>query len=211
MSYIEYCRVSTAQQGASGLGLEAQQAAVRSLIKAEPVATYIEVESGGKNDRKALREALSHAKAGGHGLVVAKIDRLTRDLRFLLEVLDSGVEIKFVEMPEANRFMLSVMGAVAELERKMISERTKAALAAAKARGVKLGGYRATRRDGTPRKDRTPTASRLDRPELVAQVKQLRQDGLSMDAIADRLNEQGVTAPRGGALTRSHIHRILTK
>ena len=204
MQYIAYYRVSTQRQGRSGLGLEAQQKTVKDQI-GEPIAAYVEVETGKSDDRPELQKALAHAKGVGATLVVAKLDRLARNLRFLLEIMDSGVEVIFCDMPHANRFTLSILGAVAEYEAKLISDRTKAALAAARARGVSLGGYRARRADGSPRRDASP----LRDQSLVRQVSQLRRDGLGLTAIAKRLSEQGITSPKGGVLTATHIKRIL--
>src|SRR5262249_26520925 len=142
---IAYYRVSTKQQGQSGLGIEAQEAAVQSHAKqlgAKIKAIYTEVESGKLADRPELARALAHAKRSKATLVVAKLDRLARNVEFLANVMNSGCEFAAADMPAANRFMLHVMAAVAEHEAKAISDRTKAALAAAKARGTLLGSAR---------------------------------------------------------------------
>src|SRR5438034_2208200 len=139
---IAYFRVSTAKQGESGLGLEGQATAVEAYSKqtGKPiVARYTEVESGKRADRPELARALAHAKRSKATLVVAKLDRLSRNVEFLAKVMNSGCEFAAADMPAANRFMLHVMAAVAEHEAKAISERTKSALAAYKARGGKLG------------------------------------------------------------------------
>lgn len=145
-AYVSYLRVSTNRQGRSGLGLEAQRAAVSQYLgeAVQPVAEYREVESGRKADRPELRRALDHCRRSGAALVIAKLDRLSRNARFLLELIDSSVEVRFCDLPQVNgasgRFLLTSMAAVAELEAGLTSERTKAALQAARARGVKLGG-----------------------------------------------------------------------
>src|SRR5579872_386025 len=154
--FVAYLRVSTDRQGKSGLGLEAQREAVARYLNGggwKLVAEYVETESGKRNDRPKPKAALSHAKAMGATVVVAKLDRLSRNTRFLLDVIESGADVVFCDLPQippgpTGKFLLTQMASVAELERGLISERTKAALAAAKARGVKLGnpnGARALR------------------------------------------------------------------
>ena len=142
MRYVVYLRVSTQRQGASGLGLEAQRAAVAAFVAqrgGQVLAERVEVESGKRADRPQLAEALAEAKRAGAVLLIAKLDRLARNVAFIAGLLEAGVEVQACDMPEANRFLLHVMAAVAEHEAAAISARTKAALAAAKARGVKLG------------------------------------------------------------------------
>jgi DNA invertase Pin-like site-specific DNA recombinase len=141
MLFVTYLRVSTDRQGKSGLGLEAQRAAVLDHVtgKGEIAAEYVEIESGKKNERPQLARALAEAKRIGAVLLIAKLDRLARNVAFIANLLESGVEIAAADMPEANRFLLHVMAAVAEHEAQAISDRTRAALAAAKARGVALG------------------------------------------------------------------------
>src|ERR1700751_2424120 len=147
--FVCYYRVSTSRQGRSGLGLEAQREAVKTYLNGGNwtiVDEYTEVESGKNSDRPALEKALAAARLHRASLVVSKIDRLTRSVAFLSRLLEAGVDVRFADLPQiegaTGRFVLQQMVAVAELEVGMISTRTKAALAAAKARGKRLGGNR---------------------------------------------------------------------
>ncbi len=152
-SFIAYCRVSTAQQGRSGLGLDAQLAAINGFVRQPDrllQPPYVEVESGRLATRPKLAEALARCRKTGATLLVAKLDRLSRNVVFLRTLIDSGVDVAFCDLPHIppgamGRFLLTQMAAVAELEAGLVSERTKAALAAAKARGAKLGGDRGYR------------------------------------------------------------------
>ena len=146
-SAVAYIRVSTKQQGDSGLGLEAQRETVLTFVERNGYRLvtgreFVEVESGSKDNRPQLQRALAACRAYGATLVVARIDRLSRNATFLLTLHDSGVEVRACDMPELDRIMLGVMALVAEKERDLISKRTQEALARAKARGVKLGGDR---------------------------------------------------------------------
>src|SRR5215204_1635004 len=148
--FVAYLRVSTARQGASGLGLDAQRTAVAEHVNGHGalLREFIEIESGKRNDRPQLAAALAHAKATGATLIVAKLDRLARNVAFISALMESGVDFIAADMPMANRLTVHVLAAVAEHEAAMISARTKVALAAAKARGQKLGnpnGARALR------------------------------------------------------------------
>src|SRR5215218_2936340 len=143
--FIAYHRVSTAQQGRSGLGLEAQRQAVADYLDGGAwtlVAEYTEVESGKRADRPELAKALAACRAHRAVLVIAKLDRLSRNAHFLLGLQKAGVEFVAADMPTANRLTAGIMALVAEEEARMISARTKAALAAAKVRGKALGGAR---------------------------------------------------------------------
>jgi DNA invertase Pin-like site-specific DNA recombinase len=143
--FVAYYRVSTAQQGRSGLGLEAQREAVRVFLDGSAGAlaeAFTEVESGKNDDRPQLAKALDACRLTGAVLVIAKLDRLSRDAHFLLGLEKAGVEFVAADMPNANRLTVRLMAVIAQEEREMISARTKAALAAAKARGKKLGGNR---------------------------------------------------------------------
>ena len=139
--YIAYFRVSTDRQGKSGLGLDAQQQAVRDFLagRGELLNAFTEIESGRRNDRPQLAAALAACKKHKAVLLIAKLDRLARNVFFISGLMESGVEFIAVDMPEANRLTIHILAAVAEHEREMISQRTKAALHAAKARGTKLG------------------------------------------------------------------------
>jgi len=208
-SIVTYLRVSTQKQGQSGLGLEAQRKAVEDYLNGGDwniLEELVEVESGKNSKRPKLLEAIELCKASGAKLVVAKIDRLTRDAAFLLNLKDAGIDFIAADMPEANRLTIGIMALVAEQEREAISKRTKAALAAAKARGKQLGAYRDgvfVGRRGTPedaeraREARTalfqarmvnitPLLGRID-PENV----------LSLRAIAERLNDMNVPTVTG--------------
>src|SRR5271154_3347795 len=143
--FISYLRVSTARQGASGLGLEAQREAVSRYLNGghwQLVQELVEVESGKRNDRPAIAEALRLCRLHRATLIIAKLDRLARNVHFISSLMEAGVEFVAVDFPQANRLTVHILAAVAEHEASMISARTKAALAAAKARGVKLGGQR---------------------------------------------------------------------
>src|SRR3954447_21795182 len=141
--YISYYRVSTARQGRIGLGLEAQkQAVLNHLSGIFPLSEFTEVESGRRNDRPKLAEALAACRVHKAVLVIAKLDRLARNVAFVSHLMEAGVEFQAVDFPQANRLTIHILAAVAEHEAKMISERTKAALGAARARGSVLGGFR---------------------------------------------------------------------
>ena len=143
--FVSYLRVSTARQGRSGLGLEAQRQAVEDFLNGgnwQLVKEFVEVESGKNADRPQLAKAFQLCRLIGAKLVIAKLDRLSRDAHFLLGLEKAGVDFVAADMPQANRLTIGIMAVMAQHEREMISERTKAALAAAKRRGVKLGGFR---------------------------------------------------------------------
>src|SRR5215831_9386475 len=151
---VSYCRVSTAKQGRSGLGLEAQRAAINDFLNGgqwKLVAEYVEIETGKNDDRPELRKALHRAKVTGATLVIAKLDRLSRNLRFIAELQESKVKFLCADMPDATELTIHIFASLAQHERKVISERTKRALQAAKARGKVLGnpnGARALKRAG---------------------------------------------------------------
>lgn len=198
-----YLRVSTDRQGRSGLGLEGQRTAVEAhcrRVGAVVAREYVEVESGRNNDRPKLAEALAYARRAKATLLVAKLDRLSRSVRFIATVLDAGVDFAAADVPEANRLLLHVLAAVAESEAKAISDRTKAALQAARARGVRLGTHNAAVPSLTPEARskgaaRGAEANRRNAIEAVADllpyVQKLRTAGLSLRAIASRLNDEG--------------------
>lgn len=215
MKIVAYYRVSTDRQGRSGLGLEAQRLAVQKLAasrSATIVAEFTEVESGRKNDRPQLASALKACKAGGFTLVVAKLDRLARNVLFTATLMESGIEFVACDLPTANRLTIHILAAVAEEEARMISRRTKDALAAAKARGVLLGSARPGHWEGREhlRGRGRKTASEVS-ATLVAQMRQLRAAGKTFQAIADLLNAQGHTTADGKLWSKSLIHRFLNR
>ena len=215
--FISYLRVSTDKQGRSGLGLEAQRAAVESYLNGGRwtlAAEYVEAESGKRTDRPKLAKALAHAKAIRATVVFAKLDRLTRNVDLLRSLVASDVDLVFCDLPHVpagamGRFLLTQMASVAELEAGLISERTKAALAAAKARGVKLGnpnGARALRgkQIGNKQAVAAVKANAEHRAaNLRAIVDDLRSQGFtSVRTIAAQLNERGILTPRGARGTQ---------
>jgi DNA invertase Pin-like site-specific DNA recombinase len=213
--YVVYLRVSTARQGQSGLGLRAQNFAVEQLAKsrnATIVAEYVETESGRKSDRPQLAKALAEAKKQGCTLVVAKLDRLARNVSFISSLMESGVEFIACDIPSANRLVLHIMAAVAEEEARLISERTKTALAAAKARGVKLGSARPGHWEGREHlRGRGAKASTPVPRSLILQMVQLRSEGKTFQQISDLINAQGHRTAGGLLWTRGLIHRFAKK
>lgn len=225
MRYVAYRRVSTDKQGKSGLGLEAQDSAIRAHVgEGEIVATYTEVESGKRTDRVELAKALAHARRIKATLVFAKLDRLARNARFLLGIVESGVDVVFCDFPTippgpTGKFIITQMAAVAELEAGLISQRTKAALAAAKARGTLLGAAR----PGAVRL--SPEASQKGAEKAAAVLKtqareayadirpwmlELRESGLTLQQIADRLNAEGHSGRRGAPWNKVQVMRVLS-
>ncbi|MCK1328633.1 recombinase family protein [Bradyrhizobium sp. CW9] len=217
--WISYLRVSTGRQGASGLGIEAQRSAVSVFLNGGQwtlLKEFVEVESGGKPDRPQLNEALRMCRLYGAKLVIAKLDRLSRDAHFLLGLEKAGVDFVAADMPNANRLTVGIMALVAEQERCMISERVKAALAAAKVRGVQLGGKR-TGALSTSCRDAATGALRQRADERAAEIipaiRTLQQNGAtSLWAIAAGLNAQGIPTSRGHAKWRpAQVTRVLSR
>ncbi len=215
MRYIAYYRVSTSKQGASGLGLEAQRKAVLDYLGCEPIAHYVEVESGKRADRPQLAQALAYAKLTGGTLVVAKLDRLSRNAAFLNTLMDSGQAIVFADMPHADRLILGIMGQLAQWEAEVISKRTRDALAATKARGTKLGGDRgnlpAVSSLGRQRSMATRTANAAERrSQVMPHVVAAQQAGhTTLQGMADYLNALHITTTQGKAWYPASIKRLI--
>ena len=215
--FVSYLRVSTARQGRSGLGLDAQRQAVEDFLNGgdwNVVKEFIEVESGKRADRPQLAKALQVCRVHGAKLVIAKLDRLSRDAHFLLGLEKAGVDFVCADMPSANRLTVGIMAMVAEEERRMISQRTKAALAAAKRRGVKLGGYRENAKLTAKARAKGRAALQakaLSRAmDLAETVKELQVAGcMSLRAIAAGLDQRGITAVRGGKWSANQVARVL--
>lgn len=215
-NFVAYYRVSTDRQGKSGLGLEAQQKAVEDYLNGGSwrlVASFTEVESGRNNGRPELTKALAACRVHNATLVIAKLDRLSRNARFLLELQEAGVKFVAVDMPHADNFTVGVLALVAQKEAEMISQRTKAALSAAKARGVKLGGDRGnlTRKErskGTASSAEARSAKADNRARDLAPIlNELRAAGQSFAGMAEALNERGIRSPRGSLWSAMSVRR----
>jgi DNA invertase Pin-like site-specific DNA recombinase len=223
---VGYHRVSTDSQGKSGLGLEAQQAAVREHVErhgCKLIASYTEIETGKKDsldNRPELRKAIAHAKQSGATLVVAKLDRLTRSVAVLSMLQSSGIDFVACDNPYANRLTIQILAAVAEDEVRRISERTRAALAAYKARGGRLGAALQSCRNLTPeaRKIGAKNAGAAARAkadeaysDIADDLRTLRARGMPFRAIADELNERGHTTRRGKPWNAMQVRRVLER
>jgi DNA invertase Pin-like site-specific DNA recombinase len=216
--FVAYYRVSTAKQGKSGLGLEAQEnATVEYLnrVDGDLVSSYRDIESGSKDNRPELTKALRECRLTGATLLIAKLDRLSRNRRFLMDLSDSSTNFVCCDMPEANNFTVGLLACLADYERELISERTKAALKAAKARGVILGNPNLAEVRNT---DTTAaTAARINQAsarnsEIKQIIDELQADSseqLSLRDVADKLNAAGYTTARGRAFHPTSINRIL--
>jgi DNA invertase Pin-like site-specific DNA recombinase len=207
--YVAYYRASTKRQGQSGLGLEAQQALVSDFAKDNPIiAEFTEVESGRNDTRPVMAEALAYAKQSDAILVVAKQDRLARKVLFIAQLIESGVPFVIADNPHADKFRLHIEACINEDEAEKISKRTKDALAAAKARGVKLGcpnpraGGLAS---GAARREKTQRVAAKAMPIITA----LRDAGASLRAVATKLNEAGVPSAMGGAWHATSVRNLI--
>ncbi|MCB2380500.1 recombinase family protein [Hymenobacter sp. BT635] len=214
--YIPYYRVSTQKQGASGLGLEAQQAAVRTFITeaGQVVGEFVEVESGKKNQRPQLAAAIAAARQHGAVLLIAKLDRLSRNAGFIFALRDSGVEFVCCDMPDANTLTVGLFAVIAQHERETIAKRTKDALAAKKARGAQLG----TPANLTPaaieksRQVRQANARDNQQNRQAARlVSLLHAQGHTLQQMADELNEAGYRTRRGKAFFPMSVQRLLKR
>jgi DNA invertase Pin-like site-specific DNA recombinase len=221
--FVSYLRVSTQKQGTSGLGLEAQRKAVLDFLDGgrwELVSEHVEIESGKRDDRPKLAEALALCRLHKATLVIAKLDRLSRDAHFLLglekELQKAGLRFVAADMPEANELTVHIMAVVAQAERKAISKRTKEALAAAKARGKRLGNPQNLSRNQALGRERSKAtriaAARQRADDLAPIIAELRADGrTSLRQIAAALNERGITTARGGSWSATQASRLLAQ
>ena len=238
-AFVSYCRVSTAKQGASGLGLDAQQSAIKAYLNGGAwriVGEFVEVESGKNADRPELAKALAAARLHRAALVVAKVDRLTRSSAFLHKLLDAGVDVRFCDLPQiegpTGRFMLQQMAAVAELEAGMIADRTKKALASKKqwyaklnddervelrnkGKALQLGGRRSTVLTADQRalgRDTMSKRAAARVTDLASTIAELRADGAStLKALAAALNARSIPAARGGEWSPVQVSRVLAR
>lgn len=216
-TYVSYIRVSTQKQGRSGLGLEAQEQAVTDYLHTyggELIGQFSEVESGARDDRPELHKALRACRLKGATLLIAKLDRLSRNHRFLVELQDSSVNFICCDMPDANRLTIGLMANIADYERQLISERTRAAMKAAQARGVVLGNPRLSEFRNTD--TRKANAVRISKSqaykaeilEVITEMESEQGERLSAKEIARRLNDSGYQTPRGCEWTHNQVLRV---
>lgn len=213
-NFVAYYRVSTDRQGRSGLGIEAQREAVQNYLNGgrwSLIAEFTEIESGKRNDRPELEKALAACKKRKARLVIAKLDRLSRNLAFIATLMESGVEFVAVDNPHANKLTVHILAAVAQHERELISQRTKDALQAAKARGKRLG---------SPVLDRArPLAVAANKAaaesyaaNVVPIIRQIQASGVSsLRGVARALTARGVKSARGGAWTARQVINVLER
>lgn len=225
--FVAYYRVSTKRQGESRLGLEAQRASVQALVKQHHgtlVAEFTEVESGSKSQRPQLQAAISRARRHKAVLVVAKLDRLARNMLFTATLMESGLDFIACDNPFATRLTIHILAAIAEHESRMISERTKQALQAAKARGQKLGSSRPGHWDGrTELRLRALARARAGAAEanhrlatdtykdIAPRIWELHEQGWGGDRIARQLMEERIPARRGVRWTGTQVRRVLSR
>jgi DNA invertase Pin-like site-specific DNA recombinase len=199
-AFVAYLRVSTVRQGESGLGLEAQWAAVEAFARQHGgaiLASYLEVETGKRSDRPELAKALCAARKAKATLIIAKLDRLARNVAFIANLMDAGVEFLACDQPFASRLTLHILAAVAEDEARRISDRTKVALQAAKARGRKLGSPIAAQTVANARAARTAYAVKANATTLAV-IREVQKSGInSLAGIARSLEARGVRTPTG--------------
>lgn len=229
--FVAYYRVSTAKQGASGLGLEAQRQAVRDYLNGgsgDLVGEFTEVETGARSDRPELARAMERCRLTGARLLIAKLDRLSRNVHFLSGLMEQGVDFVACDMPTANKLTVHIMAAVAEQEREAVSARTKAALGAIKAKLASGDGHVSRRSGRTLVRLGNPEGLKVRRPDLGTAALQERADAFaarvlptireaqaegaaSLAAIADALNDRRVHSARGGRWTSMAVKRVLDR
>jgi len=219
--FIAYLRVSTRKQGVSGLGLEAQRETVQQYVASvggKVLREFVEVESGKRSDnRPQLAAALAACRVHKAALCIAKLDRLSRNLLFIAQMMESGAEFVCCDMPSANRMTLHILGAMAQAEREAISQRTIAALAAARRRGVQLGGdrgatlSRSQQRNGNAQSAQVRSAAAQQRAaDLRPIIEELRSAGCTtLASIAEGLNQRGITTARGSQWSPAQVYRVL--
>ena len=217
-NYVSYLRQSTKKQSLSNLGIEAQREIIQKhLGQIKPIAEFVETESGRKSDRPKLAEALELCRKTKSTLIVAKLDRLSRNVAFTSKLLESDVEIRFCDFPEANRLVLHIIASIAEYEAGLISQRTKQALKAKKAKGVRLGkpenlvnnlGKAITKSNLT---NRQKALDNDNNRRAIAMLKVMATQDLSLSEMARRLNEEGFVTSQGKQFTAWQVSVLLKR
>lgn len=216
--YVSYLRVSTQKQGYSGLGLEAQKEIIKNYLHDKiPIAEYIEVESGRKTNRPKLKDALAQCRTTGATLIVAKLDRLARNVSFLSNLLESDVEIVFCDFPQANKMVLHILAAISQYEAELTASRTKAALQAKKARGESLGNpehlmdkhQQAIAKSNQTNSDKAK--SNPNNMRAVAFLKVMISQGKTVQEMTDVLNREGFVTAQGCKFLPATVSRIIKR
>ncbi|MDB6121997.1 MAG: resolvase [Pedosphaera sp.] len=212
MKFVAYYRVSTQKQGLDGNGIEGQKQAVQkylSSLECELLGSFEEVESGAKNDRPQLAAAIQLAKSKKAILVISKLDRISRNASFLMQLQDSRVDFVACDMPNADKFTVGILALVAQRERELISQRTVAGLAVAKARGSVLGNPNAAQAWKTAIKAIREGKQRFAATALIS-IREIQGTGIeSLNRIADCMNKRGEKTARGGRWTATAVKRVL--
>ena len=216
--YVAYLRVSTQKQGFSGLGLESQREIIQNyLYDITPISEFIEVESGRKNNRPKLKEALDLCRKTGATLIVAKLDRLARNVLFLSSLLENDVEIVFCDFPQANKMVLHILAAISQYEAELIATRTRQALAAKKARGSKLGNpehlldkYEEALANSN-RTNREKAKANPNNKRAVAFLKILAGQDMTLNQMAETLNKEGFVTSQGFQFTPSTVYKLIKR
>jgi len=218
--FVAYLRVSTQRQGYSGLGLEAQREIIHNYLRdRKPIFEYVEVESGRKTDkgRPKLKEALSQCRTYGAKLIVAKLDRLARNVSFLSALLDSDVEIIFCDFPQANKMVLHILASISQYEAELISTRTRQALAAKKSRGFKLGNpehLMDKHKEAIANSNKTNRKKAEDNPNnkrAVAMLRILAEQRMTLTEMTDKLNKEGFVTSKGYEFRPSQVYVLLKR
>lgn len=217
-SYVAYLRQSTMKQQQSGLGIEAQREIIHNFIKDKAlIAEYVETESGKKSDRPQLMEALALCRKTNSILIVAKLDRLSRNVAFTSRLLESDVEIVFCDFPQANRLILHIISSIAEYEANLISQRTRQSLQAKKNRGVKLGmasnlmSKHSQAIENSRKTNKAKAESNPNNRRAIALLRTLLPQNLSLTEMTALLNEQGFVAPNGGKFQITQVKRLIDR
>ena len=218
LKYVSYLRVSTQKQGHSGLGLEAQREIIQKhLYETTPISEFVEIESGRKKDRPKLKEALDLCRKTGSTLIVAKLDRLARNVYFLSSLLESDVEIVFCDFPQANKMVLHILSAISQYEAELTASRTKSALQAKKARGCKLGNpeHLLGKHDQAIQNSimtcKTKADNNPNNKRAVAMLRTLVKEEHTLKEMADILNREGFVTSKGACFSKATVYKLIKR